>query len=96
MQASNAVNAAAEDLAATYRRLFGRRLRRARKEAGRTQEELAADVSKVLGTHTTQRDISRWESGTHIPRPGPIALAQALGKPPDFFDGLTGDDGDDE
>jgi PAS domain S-box-containing protein len=95
VQASALVNAAAEDLAARHRRKFGRKLRRARIAAGQTQEQYAALVGELAGTHTTQRDISRWESGLHSPRVGPIALALALNKPPDYFDRVADEDDDD-
>lgn len=53
---------------------MGEKLRAARKAAGMTQAELA----EAIGCR--QKDISRWEAGTH--EPGALTLkkmAQALG-----------------
>lgn len=53
---------------------MGEKLRAARKAAGMTQAELA----EAVGCY--QKDISRWEAGTH--EPGALTLkkmAQALG-----------------
>jgi PAS domain S-box-containing protein len=83
---SAAMNATAEDharadaAAERYRRLFGRRLRRARRTADLTQAQLA----ELAGV--SQRDISRYEHGHHMPRAAHhAALADALGLPLAWF-----------
>lgn len=56
---------------------FGRNLRRLRKEAGLSQEELGARASIQMA------DISRYEAGSRDPRISTVArLAHALDVPP--------------
>jgi transcriptional regulator with XRE-family HTH domain len=73
VQGSDAVSTVTDET--HYRQLFGRRLREARKAAALTQEQLAARMPAKV----SQRDISRWETGRHLPRPEHhLALAEIL------------------
>jgi transcriptional regulator with XRE-family HTH domain len=59
---------------------IAKRIRKARLQAGLTQEALAREAG------TSTRNIARWESGRTIPRlEHREALARALGLAPDFF-----------
>jgi len=65
----------------------GARLARARREAFRTQSELAHDVGVTL------RQYQRWEGGQSDPQFRFVrALGRALGRDPGWFYGLDGDE----
>lgn len=58
----------------------GQRISEARLEAGLTQTQLAQAIS------TSERNISRWETGRNSPRlPHLLAIAQATGKEVGWF-----------
>ncbi|MCX5377655.1 helix-turn-helix transcriptional regulator [Streptomyces sp. NBC_00091] len=52
-------------------------LRRLRREGGRTQEELAADLSARRGYPLEQATVSRWENEERLPDPASRALLSA-------------------
>ncbi|MDD9376509.1 helix-turn-helix transcriptional regulator [Streptomyces sp. ZAF1911] len=61
---------------------FGPLLRRLRRASGRTQEELAADLSARRGYPLEQAMVSRWETEERLPDPVSRALLSAeLGVP---------------
>lgn len=67
---------------------MGLRIRKARKDAGLSQESLARKIG------TSRRNVLRWEGGYNMPRSEHIAeIAAATGKSTDYF---LGDDEDEE
>lgn len=67
----------------------GVRIRKARNEAGLSQEALAKAIK------TSRRNVLRWEGGYNLPRVEHIAaIAEATGQTTDHF--LNGDEDDEE
>src|SRR5438045_3254749 len=66
----------------------GLRIRKARQDAGLSQDALAAKI------RTSRRNILRWEGGYNLPRAEHVReIARATGKTTDYF---LGDDEDEE
>ncbi|WP_119728055.1 helix-turn-helix domain-containing protein [Thermomonospora amylolytica] len=66
------------------RKRFGAYLARLRREAGKSQRQLAEALCRISGTASvTRNDVSRWERGIRVPDAWLPALATALSVPLD-------------
>ncbi|MBL1095544.1 helix-turn-helix domain-containing protein [Streptomyces coffeae] len=64
------------------RRHFGAYLARLRRDAHKSQRQLAAMLCAVSGTHSlTRNEVSRWERGERIPESWLLFIAEVLGVP---------------
>lgn len=64
------------------RRQFGAYLARLRRDAHKSQRQLAAMLCAVSGTQSlTRNEISRWERGERIPESRLPFIAEVLGVP---------------
>jgi transcriptional regulator with XRE-family HTH domain len=69
---------------------LGKRLRRVRKAAGMTLDDLAAALNKEYGTHANKGTISKYENGIHEPNASTIfCLSRILGVSVDYLMGRT-------
>jgi transcriptional regulator with XRE-family HTH domain len=69
---------------------LGKRLRRVRKAAGMTLDDLAASLNKEYGTHANKGTISKYENGIHEPNASTIyCLSRILGVSVDYLMGRT-------
>lgn len=65
------------------RRQFGAYLARLRRDAHKSQRQLAAMLCAVSGTQSvTRNEVSRWERGERIPESWLAFIAEVLGVPP--------------
>lgn len=63
--------------------MFGRELRRARREAGLTQDQLAKQLEELTGEPISRQGIGKWELDETVPeRNRWPALETVFGKPP--------------
>jgi transcriptional regulator with XRE-family HTH domain len=69
---------------------LGKRLRRVRKAAGMTLDDLAEALNKEYGTHANKGTISKYENGIHEPNASTIyCLSQIIGVSVDYLMGRT-------
>lgn len=69
------------------RKRFGAYLARLRRDAGKSQRQLAETLCRISGTASvTRHEISRWERGERVPDVWLPALATALGVPLDTLE----------
>ncbi|MGI6334158.1 MAG: XRE family transcriptional regulator [Saccharofermentanales bacterium] len=69
---------------------LGKRLRRVRKAAGMTLQQLSDALNKEYGTHANKGTISKYENGIHEPNASTIfCIAQIIGISVDYLMGKT-------
>jgi transcriptional regulator with XRE-family HTH domain len=69
---------------------LGKRLRRVRKAAGMTLQQLSDALNKAYGTHANKGTISKYENGIHEPNASTIfCIAQIIGVSVDYLMGKT-------
>lgn len=69
---------------------LGKRLRRVRKAAGMTLQDLSNALNKEYGTHANKGTISKYENGIHEPNASTIfCISQIIGVSVDYLMGKT-------
>ncbi len=69
---------------------LGKRLRRVRKAAGMTLQDLSDALNNEYGTHANKGTISKYENGIHEPNASTIfCIAQIIGVSVDYLMGKT-------
>ncbi len=69
---------------------LGKRLRRVRKAAGMTLQDLSDALNKEYGTHANKGTISKYENGIHEPNASTIfCISQIIGVSVDYLMGKT-------
>ena len=69
---------------------LGKRLRRVRKAAGMTLQDLSDALNNEYGTHANKGTISKYENGIHEPNASTIfCIAQIIGISVDYLMGKT-------